>query len=123
MFRIDLKGDKELEMALIKKSKTDYDEVAKKSLRDIFRRAKKPYTNHVGTSGGTPKDSGELMGSIVYDNSALEVGYVKDYAPHVEYGHRTKNGGWVPGQFYLKSNVDLQRPIYHEDLKNKLKEK
>ena len=35
---------------------------------------------------------------------------------HVEYGHRTKGGGFVPGQHFLKDNVDMQAPIYKEDL-------
>ena len=50
-----------------------------------------------------------------------EVGYTKEYAPHVEYGHRTRNGGFVQGQHFLKNNVDAQMPIYYKDLKEALK--
>lgn len=65
-------------------------------------------------NGGTPVDSGELrQSSSTYGD---EMGYMADYAPHVEYGHRTIDGGYVPGQHFLQNNVDIQRPIYREDL-------
>ncbi len=40
---------------------------------------------------------------------------------HVEYGHRTRDGGFVYGQHYLQRNVDTQRPIYKQDLINALR--
>lgn len=65
-------------------------------------------------SGGTPVATGELRKSSgTYGD---EIGYTKEYAPHVEYGHRTVNGGWVPGQRFLKANVDTQAFIYYQDL-------
>ena len=43
---------------------------------------------------------------------------------HVEYGHRlVRNGkqiGYVKGQYFLKTNVNIQKPIYHDDLKKEL---
>ena len=45
----------------------------------------------------------------------------RSYAPHVEYGHRTVNGGYVQGQRFLKRNVDTQRPIFKQDLIDQLK--
>lgn len=44
-------------------------------------------------------------------------------APHVEYGHRTINNGWVHGQRFLQANVDEQRMIYFMDLQKELREK
>lgn len=47
--------------------------------------------------------------------------YEKEDAPHVEYGHRTVDGGWVPGQRFLKKNVDTQAFIYYQDLLNAIR--
>ena len=70
-------------------------------------------------NGGTPVDSGNLRkSSSTYGD---EMGYTQSYAPHVEYGHRTVDGGWVPGQRFLQTNVETQRPIYYLDLLNAIK--
>lgn len=83
-----------------------FEAVVKKNVTELLNRAREP--------GGTPVDSGELRKSSgTYGD---EMGYTKEYAPHVEYGHRTINGGWVPGQRFLQANVDAQRPIYRQDL-------
>lgn len=91
-------------------------------MRDIYTRGQKNYYRNgaVPSDGGTPYDEGELRISMSYTGEA--VGYTKDYGPHVEYGHRTLNGGFVPGQYFFKKNVDTQRQIYKQDLENKLKE-
>ncbi len=82
-----------------------FDAVVKKNITQMFNTAK---------NGGTPIDSGELRISAgVFGD---EMGYLKDYAPHVEYGRRTKNGGYVEGQRFLQANVDSQRVIYYKDL-------
>lgn len=49
--------------------------------------------------------------------------YTMNYAPHVEYGHRTVNGGYVNGQYYLKAAVDEVTPEFQEKLKKALKNK
>lgn len=67
----------------------------------------------------TPIDTGELRQSLIIFRD--EVGYTKEYAPHTEFGHRTLNGGWVSGQYYLKDGVEHQRPIYRSDLLSELK--
>jgi len=105
-------GTDKLARKLLEKSVADFESVATKNIRDIYTRSQKP--------GGTPVDSAELRMSMQYRGD--ETGYNKHYAPHVEYGHRTRNGGYVPGQYFLKKNVDTQRPIYRQDLKDKLKE-
>lgn len=110
--RIEWRGIDELEKALIKKSKTDFLEVATKSLTEMFNRADAmPYT---------PIKSGELRLSRGVSKDSF--GYSKEYAPHVEYGHRLKNGGYVKGQFYLAKNAKKQQPIYKADLIKKMKE-
>lgn len=110
--RIQFQGVEALERALRHKSETDFLEVGRKNIRDIYARSQQ--------AGGTPVDTSELRMSARYTGD--EMGYVKEYAPHVEYGHRTVSGGFVPGQYYLKRNVDTQRPIYKEDLRSKLRE-
>lgn len=77
---------------------------------------KKNVTQMLNTArnGGTPVDTGELRNSS--STFGDEMGYIAEYAPHVEYGHRTVDGGWVPGQHFLQANADTQRLIYYQDL-------
>lgn len=91
-------------------SQLRFDAVIKKNMTQIYNRGK--------AEGGTPVDTGELRMSL--SQSGDVVGYTKDYAPHVEYGHRTVSGGFVQGQRFLKKNVDAQRPIFEEDLRKQL---
>lgn len=105
-FSIKVSGAEELEAELRRINAIRFDAVEMKQLTNMLDRAREP--------GGTPADSGELRKSSgIYGH---EMGYTEEYAAHVEYGHRTKNGGWVPGQHYLQNNVDIQRPIYRQDL-------
>ena len=87
-----------------------FEAVVLKNMTQIYNR---------GKSGGTPVDTGELRISLTQVGDT--VGYTKDYAPHVEYGHRTRGGGYVQGQHFLKKNVDTQRPIFEEDLRRELR--
>jgi hypothetical protein len=114
--RIEFIGTEKLGRKLLEKSATDFQAVAEKNIRDIYTRSQK----EGGTPVGDYKGGGQLRKSARYRGD--EMGYTAHYAAHVEYGHRTVNGGFVPGQFYLKRNVDEQRPIYKQDLINKLKE-
>lgn len=82
--------------------------VQKLQLNDMLTRARAP--------GGTPVDTGELRLSSGIDFATMSMGYHKEYAPHVEYGHRTRGGGWVPGQKFLLRNKTAQEPIYKEDV-------
>lgn len=70
----------------------------------------------------TPRDTGWLMNNLHAQPNDGIVGYTPEYAPHVEYGHRTVNGGYVPGQYFLKDGVDMQREVYRHDLLNAIKE-
>ena len=77
---------------------------------------KKNVTQMLNTArnGGTPVDTGDLRNSS--STFGDDMGYIAEYAPHVEYGHRTVDGGWVPGQHFLQANADTQRLIYYQDL-------
>lgn len=100
----------ELQSKLSRLNIIRFDAVVKKQATQILNRARQ--------EGGTPVDTGELRKSSKIAGSGYdtEVGYTASYAPHVEYGHRTRNGGYVQGQHFLRANVEVQRPIYKEDL-------
>lgn len=110
-FRLTLKGDDKLAGELCRLSSVRFDAVIKKSMTQIYARGK--------GVGGTPVATGQLKSSLT--KSGDMVGYVKSYAPHVEYGHRTRGNGYVQGQKYLYVNVEAQRPIFRRDLIKQLK--
>lgn len=67
----------------------------------------------------TPVKSGELRLSANFDGVDT-FGYTKEYAPHVEYGHRVVRGGrqvgYAEGRHFLEENVRIQEPIYTQDV-------
>lgn len=105
---ITFTGFQELEAELNRLNSVRFDAVVKKQTTELLNRARQP--------GGTPVDTGEMRNSSNADLNDGEMGYTAEYAPHVEYGHRTRNGGYVEGQRFLQRNVDTQRPIYKQDL-------
>ena len=111
-FNITFSGLPELEAALNRLNSVRFDAIVKKQATEILNRAR---------AGGTPVDTGELRNSSGADLNAGEVGYTAEYAPHVEYGHRTRGGGSVAGQRYLQKNVETQQPIYIQDLIDAIK--
>ena len=116
--RYRLMGVESLAKALEKKSATDFKRVEKRNLMQLRNRA---VSNTSPASGGTPVDSNELRMSAALSPDGSSFGYTKDYAPHVEYGHRTRGGGYVPGQYYLRTNVNIQRPLFRQDLLKELR--
>lgn len=85
------------------------------SLTEMYNRA----ADDNPKEGGTPFDDGELQRSRIAIRATRtegEFGYTKEYSPHVEYGHRTRNGGYVEGQRFLQNNVEIQRPIFYREL-------
>lgn len=85
---------------------TYFPQIAAKNATDMYNR---------GKAGGTPVDTGELRISLTQVGMD-EIAYVKDYAAHVEFGHRTVNGGYVEGQRYLEANVEEQKPIFKQNI-------
>lgn len=109
---VEWEGVDQLAAALKRGNKVKLDAVLTKNLTEMHNRAK---------NGGTPVDTGELRQSAGITrpdsgNGTGEMGYTKEYGPHVEFGHRTKNGGWVPGQHFLKKNLETQMPVFKADL-------
>ena len=113
--RFSVTGDKQLQQALKQLTSVQYDAIVKLNMTEIYNRGKRP--------GGTPVLTGELRQSLglTKDGAGYDVGYTKQYAPDVEYGHRTVDGGYVKGQHFLKRNVDAQRPQMLQDIKDELK--
>lgn len=107
-YRLTLKGIWNLQDELNRLGGIRLEAIQKKQLINLLDRARAP--------GGTPVDTGELRESSVVNFGDMTMGYTKEYAPHVEYGHRTVNGGFVQGQRFLQANVKVQREIYREDV-------
>lgn len=124
-------GAKELERELQRKSETDFKKVVGKNLLEMRDRAVKSKNPR---AGGTPVDSSELRLSAGVNLSNDSMGYTKDYAPHVEFGHRQQVGRYVhairrrlvrpyvPGRYFLRTNFNTQKPIYKKDLERAIKE-
>lgn len=110
---ITFSGFQELEAELNRLNSVRFDAVVKKQTTELLNRAR--------ATGGTPVDTGELRNSSKADLNAGEMGYTASYGPHVEYGHRTRDGGYVQGQRFLQRNVETQQPIYRQDLINAIK--
>ena len=57
------------------------------------------------------------------DAYVIEIINPVHYAPYVEYGHRTRNGGWVEGKFMLTISAQEVQNDAPRVLENKLKKK
>lgn len=83
-------------------------------------------------SGGRNRVGGELRRNWLLEGAqATGDGFIvtisnnTEYAPFVENGHRTVNGGWVEGQFFLKITMEeiisqlpkIVGPAYEEYLR------
>lgn len=118
--KMSIDGIPALEKELQRLNSVRFDAVGKKQLTQMLNRARQ--------AGGTPVSTEETRpggphGELRLSSSTTEdeIGYTKEYAPHVEYGHRTINGGFVQGQHFLRDNVEAQRLIYRQDLQNAIK--
>lgn len=112
-FDFTVTGLENLEAQLYAAQRIRLQGIIVKNTTQMFIRAR---TSKNPAVGGTPFDTGELRKSVRANPNAGEVGYLKDYAPHVEFGHRTKNGGYVEGQHFLRNNVEIQKEEYKKDL-------
>ena len=99
---MDIQGLNELIRSL-DKSSSNYKKEAKKALNQVGMRLKAKVTLK------TPVDSGVLRRSWKYKTVSENEGIISNnvhYAPHVEYGHRTRGGkSFVEGQYMLTKSV------------------
>lgn len=111
-----------LAASLQAKSQTDFEKVRNKNLLEMRNRAVR---SSDPSQGGTPRKTGELRISAGVDTNRGFFGYTKDYAPHVNFGHRLVIGGrtvgYISGQNFLAANVNIQNPIYRQDLINEMR--
>lgn len=107
---LEVHGVGKLSDALRRLSSVRFDAVCEKNIAQVYERGK--------SEGGTPVDTSDLKKSLamVPAGEDSEAGYSMEYAPHVEYGHRTRGGGYVQGQRFLDANVRKQRRIFKKDL-------
>lgn len=120
---IDMEGVEALAAALERGNNVRLNAVLIKNLTEMHNRAKTsgtPVSTEKTRPGGPHGELRKSAGITLPDLSGGtgEVGYTKEYAPHVEFGHRTKNGGYVPGQYYLKDNLETQMAIFKSDLED-----
>ncbi len=120
--RIEIGGVEILYKKLKEKSESDLIEACKETTTYLRNRAR----------AHTPVKEGKLRNSLRQEMPAIGkdgvVGYIREYAPHVEYGHRQTPGRYVPaigarlkasfvqGRYYLKAAVDDTRPEFREIL-------
>lgn len=108
------------------KQKGDYkktEQMLKKALGKKYRTILEKYGREgvSALSAATPKDTGFTAGSwsyeivmdekglsVVFKNSHIEKGYA-NIALILQYGHGTRNGGYVQGRDYINPAV---RPIF-----------
>ena len=90
-------------------------ELAQRLIRKVIKRTPVGvYSKKSGKKGGTLKKGWSQDGKykIYHSPSAclIEIKNPVEYASYVEYGHRTVNGGWVPGHLMITISVDeIQR--------------
>ena len=111
--RITFDGTDAIRTKVKQLSAADFRGAVHSTVKSIYNRGKMP--------GGTPVRTGQLRQSLGVNGD--EVGYGKEYAPAVEYGRRTANGGMRPGRYYLQANVNAERPLFCERIKNALEGK
>lgn len=101
--------------------------IVKNQLAEMFNRGRTltPVSTEATRPGGP---HGELKKSrgVNYENMGTTQAngrffYGKHYAPHVEFGHRTRGGGYVKGQYYLRRNVEQQKPRFEKAIKEALR--
>ena len=68
----------------------------------------------------TPVDTGYLKNSLFVEmDTPVEamVGYTAEYATHVEMGHHTRGGRYIPGRYMLTGAVNKVAPSFLATIK------
>lgn len=131
MGKLSIAGMKKLQQELkIRQDKADaFAEACIKALAARLLAAVVERTPAGDGSDGTLR-SGWTVGEIRKNGSTYEIEIVNNaendkgvpYASYVEYGHRTKNGGWTEGRFMLTVSERELRRSAPKVLENKLSE-
>lgn len=87
-------------------------ELAARLLRKVVKRTPVgQYPSGSGRVGGTLRRGWTIDADIVKVGDEYEITVFNNvqYASYVEYGHRTRNGGWVVGRFMMtESEIELE---------------
>lgn len=114
--RVDFRELQALERRIDRLEKADFDKFCREAAKELALRLKTSvvkrtpvgvYSPSSGKKGGTLR-RGWTIGEVVKDGDVYRIDIINpvEYAPYVEYGHRTANGkGWVPGHFMLTISV------------------
>ena len=105
--KVDYKEFLQFADGLEKLSRKGKDEIMTEMINDSVNRFLQVVVDN------TPEDTGHLKGAWglakIYKqggNYIAEIVNTMPYATFVEYGHRTVNGGWVEGRFFVKYAID-----------------
>jgi hypothetical protein len=109
--KINITGVEELEAELTRMSDIEWAEIWDHQGLEMMEKA----------DIYTPFRTGELRQSANF--SVDTFGYEAEYAPDVNYGHRTRSGSFVPGQHFLEQIVAGQDESYKNEVLKHLKEK
>lgn len=131
--KVKITGFNELQRKMQKLSRKTLDYSVNRSLAEIADRAGQKYINRQYAQGWTPYDPKNTSTAHLITTLSMRhakrsaraegsVGYSAHYAPHVEYGHRTRNGGYVPGQRFLYRNQMKQKPKFITYAKEEMEE-
>lgn len=108
--RITITGVDEVKLRLTDVADIEWDEIWRKQGEEMIRKS----------DAIVPVDTGALRDSAYYEDG--EFGYTVDYASHVNYGHATRSGGFVPGRHFLEEVVNDQEEKYRQAVLNNLRE-
>lgn len=107
MAKFDISELKEFQKRLEAMEKNTFDNIAEQCTNELAARMLRK------TKKRTPVKSGHLKGSWRANAAVKRGGQWRTavfnpvkYAPYVEYGHRTINGGWVAGRHMMERSAD-----------------
>lgn len=118
----DFKQLKQLQERIADFDKTDREKFIRAAVNEIAARLMAKVIKRTPV-GQYPPSSGKVGGTLrrnwsmtqVVDRGDMyEVKVINptEYASFVEYGHRTRGGGWCEGQFFLtKSELEIERDM------------
>lgn len=117
---IDYRNIQKLQKRMQELETSDFDklcregaqELAARLLRKVVKRTPVgQYPSGSGKTGGTLRRGWAIDADIVKVGNEYEITVFNNvhYASYVEFGHRTRNGGWVVGRFMMtESEIELE---------------
>lgn len=107
MARFDISELKEFQKRLEAMEKNTFDKIAEQCTNELAARMLRKTAKRTPVKSGHLKDSWRANAAIKRGGQwrAVVFNPVK-YAPYVEYGHRTINGGWVAGRHMMERSAD-----------------